>query len=252
MSDASSTGNSLCSGSANPRAFSWTYRLSCKLLERARPNFADRTGVCCSDAYNVEQIVELLMILLFANSNTTSCLSSPNWKLRNQEQPNPRSIGHADPMEFSEGYTSMAALYSYALKTAGVKAAFEALHPLSPRVLGFPTILSDAVLHSFSSESLQNQQVDLHDNLTGARLKFELPAQRGAALLLRRSDGAVLAAYGSAERRQSRLLTALSNSRLGIPSWSEASNNTSGPAELVRRMPQWWVETNFCLVNRIV
>src|SRR5271155_2674527 len=69
----------------------------------------------------------------------------------------PRSIGHADPMEFSEGYTSMAALYSYALKTAGVKAAFEALHPLSPRVLGFPTILSDAVLYSFSSESLQNQ-----------------------------------------------------------------------------------------------
>jgi len=32
---------------------------------------------------------------------------------------------------------------------------------------------------------------------------------------------------GLQERRQSRLMTALSNSRLGIRSWSEASNNTS-------------------------
>jgi hypothetical protein len=84
------------------------------------------------------------------------------------------------------------------LKTAGIQPAFTALQPLSPGVLAFPTVLTDAVLYSFSSESLNAEQVDLHDNLTGAHIQFELPPQRGAALLLRKSDGAVLAAYGAA------------------------------------------------------
>jgi hypothetical protein len=66
-------------------------------------------------------------------------------------------------------------------------------HPLSPGVLAFPTMLKDAVLYSFSSESLNDQQVDLRDNLTGAHMMLQLPAQRGAAMLLRRSDGHVLA-----------------------------------------------------------
>ena len=138
------------------------------------------------------------MILLFANSSTTSCVSSPNWKLRNRDQPNPRSIGHADPMEFSEGYTSIAALYSYALKTAGAKAAFEALHPLSPGLLGFPHRSQRRCASQVVLRISANPQVDLHGNLTSAHIKFALPAQRGAALLLRRSDGPVLAAYGSA------------------------------------------------------
>ena len=56
------------------------------------------------------------------------------------------SCGDTDPVEFSEGYTSIAALYCYALKTAGVKAAFEALHPPFSRVLAFSTVLSHAVL----------------------------------------------------------------------------------------------------------
>jgi hypothetical protein len=110
-----------------------------------------------------------------------------------------RILWAEDPLELSEGYTANAALYSYALKTAGIQPAFTALQPLSPGVLAFPTVLTDAVLYSFSSESLNAQQVDLHDNLTGAHIQFELPPQRGAALLLRKSDGAVLAAYGAAQ-----------------------------------------------------
>jgi hypothetical protein len=109
-----------------------------------------------------------------------------------------RIVWARDPLELSEGYTANAALYSYALKTAGIKPVFVALQPLSPGVLAFPTVLADGVLYSFSSESLNAEQVDLHDNLTGAHIQFELPPQRGAALLLRKSDGAVLAAYGPA------------------------------------------------------
>ena len=104
----------------------------------------------------------------------------------------------ADPVEFSEGYQAAAALYSYALQFAGVKPAFQQIEPLSPGVLAFPTVMQDAVLYSFSSESFQNQPVDLRDSITGAHIKFKMPAQHGAMLLLRRSDGAVLATYGAA------------------------------------------------------
>lgn len=104
----------------------------------------------------------------------------------------------ADPVEFSEGYGPTAALYSYALKASGVKPAFQSIHPLSPGVLAFPTVFQDAVLYCFSSESFQKHAIDLRDSITGAHIKFELPAQRGAMLLLRRPDGAVLASYGAA------------------------------------------------------
>ena len=107
-------------------------------------------------------------------------------------------IWAADPVEFAEGYTPAAALYSYAMETAGVKPAFEQLSPLSPGVLAFPTVLDDAVVYSFSNESLEAQKIDLRDAVSGARIQFDLPAQRGAMLLLRRSDGAVLSAYGAA------------------------------------------------------
>jgi hypothetical protein len=101
----------------------------------------------------------------------------------------------ADPVEFSEDYDPTAALYSYALHDAGVAPAFAGA--LSPGVLAFPTVLDDAVLYSFSNESLDEQPVDIRDVVSGAHLKFSLSAQRGAAILLSRK-GAVLAAYGEA------------------------------------------------------
>lgn len=113
-----------------------------------------------------------------------------------------RGKGHivwaTDPVELSDGYASASALYGFALKIAGVKPSFTEVLPLSPGVLAFPTELTDAVLYSFSSESLDSQQIDLLDAATGAHLRFALPAQRGAAILLRRSDGHVLSAYGPA------------------------------------------------------
>lgn len=100
-----------------------------------------------------------------------------------------------------EGYASQSALYAFALKQARVQPAFTQLQPLSPGVLAFPTMLKDAVLYSFASVSLQDQPVDLQDAATGAKIHFTLGAQRGAMLLLDRSSGAVLAAYGDAAKK---------------------------------------------------
>jgi hypothetical protein len=107
-----------------------------------------------------------------------------------------RILWAADPIEFSEDYDPTAALYRYALRDAGVVPSFDG--SLSPGVLAFPTVLDDAVLYSFSNESLDDQPVDIRDSVTGAHLKFALPAERGAAILLDRKSGSVLAAYGSA------------------------------------------------------
>jgi len=102
----------------------------------------------------------------------------------------------ADPVELAENDGPAAALYAYALSVAGVQPAYRQIHPLAPGVLAFPTVLPDAVLYSFSSESLDDSDVDLVDALTGAEMNFHLHAQRGAVLLLERPSGKVLASYG--------------------------------------------------------
>jgi hypothetical protein len=107
-----------------------------------------------------------------------------------------RILWASDPVELAEDYVQTAALYSYALHAAEVKPSFTGT--LSPGVLAFPTVLDDAVLYSFSNESLDDQPVDIRDAVSGAHLKFTLPAQRGAAILLNRKNGAELAAYGEA------------------------------------------------------
>jgi len=108
-----------------------------------------------------------------------------------------RILWTADPVEFAEGYTAVAALYRWALDEAGLKPAFREVEPLSPAVLAFPTVLDDAEIYSFSNESLDLQSVNIVDTLTGAHIHFELQAQRGAVLLLDRK-GAALASYGGA------------------------------------------------------
>lgn len=102
----------------------------------------------------------------------------------------------ADPVELAESYEPSAALYNYAMSVAGAVPAFRQIHPLSPGVLAFPTVLKDAILYSFSSESMDDSDVDIEDSITKAHLHFRLGAQRGAVLLLQRSDGKVLGSYG--------------------------------------------------------
>jgi hypothetical protein len=108
-----------------------------------------------------------------------------------------RILWTADPVEFAEGYTAVAALYRWALNEAGVMPVFKELEPLSPAVLAFPTVLNDGEIYSFSNESLDAQTVNIVDALTGARIHFKMQPQLGAALLLDR-QGAVLSSYGGA------------------------------------------------------
>lgn len=107
-----------------------------------------------------------------------------------------RILWAADPVEFAETYEPASALYQYAMTRAGVAPVFKELQPLSPGVLAFPTILENAVLYSFSSESLDSVEVDIQDAVTKARIHFNLGGQRGALILLRRPDGHVLSSYG--------------------------------------------------------
>jgi len=109
-------------------------------------------------------------------------------------------IWAADPVEFSEEYDATAALYEFAERVAGITPAFRQLHPLSPGVLAFPTVLKEAILYSFSSESLDDQQIDIEDAATKARVAFTLRAQHGAMILLNRANGAVQASYGLTSR----------------------------------------------------
>jgi hypothetical protein len=109
-----------------------------------------------------------------------------------------RILWAADPVEMAEGYAPSATLYRYALAAASVAPAFKELAPLSPGVLAFPTVLEDAVLYSFSNESLDPQSIDLRDSMTQARIHFTLGGQRGAMLLVGKAGGKVLAAYGDA------------------------------------------------------
>ena len=101
----------------------------------------------------------------------------------------------ADPVEFAEGYDAAAALYRYAMRKAGVGEAFKQVRPLSAGVLVFPTVMKNAVLYSFSSECFDEQPVDIVDSITKAHLRFAISPQRGAMVLLNRSDGKVLASY---------------------------------------------------------
>jgi hypothetical protein len=125
-------------------------------------------------------------VLRFADGKSVETISHGSGKI----------LWAADPVELSEAYDASAALYSYALHQAGAQPVFTG--QLSPGVLAFPTVLDDAVLYSFSNESLDDQPVDIHDAVSGAHLKFTLSAQRGAAILLNKKNGAVLAAYGEA------------------------------------------------------
>jgi hypothetical protein len=101
----------------------------------------------------------------------------------------------AFPVELSEGNDSTAAAYKVALKSAGVLPAFEARQGL-PAVLIRPTVFADSILYLLMSESGRDEDIDITDKLTGARINFRLPAERARLVLLNKKDGIVLSRYG--------------------------------------------------------
>ncbi len=99
------------------------------------------------------------------------------------------------PVEMSEGNDATAAVYVAALRRAGVEPPYE-VRQLSVGVLARPTVFQDSVLYVFMSESGRDEPIDVRDKLTGAEIKFTLPEQRAALVLLNARDGRVVAKYG--------------------------------------------------------
>ena len=99
------------------------------------------------------------------------------------------------PVELSEGNDATAAVYAAALRRAGVESPYD-VRQLSVGVLVRPTVFANAVLYLFMSESGRDEPVDVRDKLTGAEIKFTLPEQRAALVLLNKKDGRVMAKYG--------------------------------------------------------
>ena len=99
------------------------------------------------------------------------------------------------PVEMSEGNESTVAVYSAALRHAGVEPQYDAKQ-LSPGVLARPIVFENAVLYLFMSESGQDEPTDIRDKLTGAEIKFTLPEQRAALVLINKKDGKVIGKYG--------------------------------------------------------
>ena len=110
-----------------------------------------------------------------------------------------RIVWAADPVEYADGAEASAKLYAYAMRVAGVGLPFRDLLPLSNGVAAIPTVLKNAVLYSFASDSFRDEPIDLVDARTGARIRFTLKAQHGALLLFRRSDGKLVASYGAGQ-----------------------------------------------------
>jgi hypothetical protein len=99
------------------------------------------------------------------------------------------------PMELTQDFDSMAAVYRYAAGLAGVTAEFAVHSPLSSSVLVYPQKLQDSTLYIFESEGAVDEKVDVEDAATKARMTFTLPAQR-AALAVIGKDGKLVAKYG--------------------------------------------------------
>ncbi|HMK22636.1 MAG TPA: hypothetical protein VK466_09895 [Terriglobales bacterium] len=102
----------------------------------------------------------------------------------------------AYPVELAEGTAAASALYAYVAGKVGIASLFDALAPLPPGVLIFPTVLEDSVLYVMTSESAEDAKVDIRDKTTGARLRLNLAGQHAAMALVGKREKTVVAKYG--------------------------------------------------------
>ena len=98
------------------------------------------------------------------------------------------------PVELSEGMEAAAAVYDAVLRKAQVDSPFT-ISGASAGVLVRPVFLRDAVLYLFASESGADEDLAVKDKLTGAEMKFRLPALRARLVMLDRKNGKVIGEY---------------------------------------------------------
>jgi hypothetical protein len=100
------------------------------------------------------------------------------------------------PMELSEDLDSIAAIYSSVADMAHLKRPFTPADGMSSGIMVYPQRLAQGTLYLIASEEAEAQAVSLRDSESNALIEFMLPAQRSAMVLVRKSDGKVVAQYG--------------------------------------------------------
>jgi hypothetical protein len=100
------------------------------------------------------------------------------------------------PVELAEGLDPAVALYGYVSAALKIKPMFELQGPLPPSVLVYSTELQDSLLYILESESTDDTQIDLRDNVTGVRLALKLLSQRAAMALIGKREKGIIAKYG--------------------------------------------------------
>jgi endo-1,4-beta-mannosidase len=100
----------------------------------------------------------------------------------------------APPVELAESPDSAAEVYRHVLSRIGIAPQFEAIH-LAPGVLVRAETMNNSALYLFVSESARDEDVEIRDKSSGARIKLALPALRTKLMLLDRATGAVVASY---------------------------------------------------------
>jgi hypothetical protein len=98
------------------------------------------------------------------------------------------------PVELAESPDATVMVYRHVLAQLEIKPSFED-NSLPSSVLVRPLVLRDAVLYLLSSESSDDQDIDLHDDLSGGWIKLHLPALRTTLVLLNRKTGQITTAY---------------------------------------------------------
>ena len=99
-------------------------------------------------------------------------------------------------MELSENQQVLAELYEDVSNRLKMAPLFTAQVPLPPGVLAFPTVLADAVLYDFASDSADAAAISLRDQTTGVALSFSLPAEHSAIAVIGKREKKIVAKYG--------------------------------------------------------
>jgi hypothetical protein len=101
----------------------------------------------------------------------------------------------SDPLELGDQPEAVGRLYSYVINKVGITPMFDLDTHLSPGVLVYPTVLQNAVMYIFASTAAADTAIDIKDRMTATRITFTLSSQHAAIVLLRKSDGKVVARF---------------------------------------------------------
>jgi hypothetical protein len=99
------------------------------------------------------------------------------------------------PLEFSDQLNIVGRIYKYAMKYAGVTAAYETLCE-DPGILICPTQLPNATLYVFTSESSSSVPFSFTDGKSRTTIRMTLEPGR-AALMLLGKDGKIISSYNA-------------------------------------------------------